>query len=527
MVSQIRHSAARMNRLVRFAAPAGDRWLFAATLALLVWLPLPWGSNRPWAIDLLVALSATLLGARLLLTGVGHIAFPHGVGRQLAWPMVWWLLWLTWIGTQLWPLDAEVLARWSPHAAQLYGRTATLLDAGVTMRISISASDTADAWLLSAGYACLYMLIVLSCHAQHRRLGLVLGAIVVSGLAQAVYGSLMTLSGLEWGFFAEKQYYRGFATGTFVNRNHLAGYLALSGAASIGLILADLGGRGPARTHRQRLLALIELLFSTKMRSRVALAVMVIAIVLTRSRMGNIAFVSSLSICAMGYVLLRHRHYALRAVALFASVIALDILIVSNWYGLDRVVQRIEQTDLASDSRAIFLRQVPPVIDAYRTVGSGLGSFAVAFAPFRGSEMRWYFDHAHNDYIQFLIETGAVGIGLLAVFVLAHALHALRVLVRRRRRTVTAVAFSALMGMCAQTIHAGADFNLQIPAVAATLLVLMALSASCSSAPRRRAAAGAEPAGQAEPEVHPAPANPSDWGRLRARESPSPHRGQP
>jgi O-antigen ligase len=527
MVPQIRHSAARMNSVVRFAAPAGDRWLFAATLALLFWLPLPWGSNRPWASDLLVALSAALLGVRLVLMGVGHIAFPRGVGRQLAWPLVWWLLWLLWLGVQLWPLDPDVLARWSPHAAQLYGRTATLLDADVAMRIAISTSDTADAWLLSAGYACLYILIVLSCHGQHQRLGLVLGAIVLSGLAQAVYGSLMTLSGMEWGFFAEKQHYRGFATGTFVNRNHLAGYLALSGAASIGLILADLGGRGPARTHRQRLLAIIDLVFSTKMRSRVALAVMVIAIVLTRSRMGNIAFVSSLCICAMGYILLRHRHYALRAVGLFASVIALDILIVSNWYGLDRVVQRIEQTDLSTDSRAIFLQHAPPAIDAFLPVGSGLGSFAEAFAPFRGEEMKWYFDHAHNDYIQFLIETGVVGVCLLAVFVLAHALHALRVLVRRRRRAASAVAFSALMGMSAQTIHASADFNLQIPAVAATLLVLMALSASCSSAPRRWAAGGGDLPGQAVPEPDQVAANPSDWGRLQPRESPSRHRGQP
>ncbi|MEQ1438052.1 O-antigen ligase family protein [Fontimonas sp. SYSU GA230001] len=470
-----------------------DRALFAATLAFLFWLPLPWGSHRPWAADLLVAVSAGLLALRLALVAAGRAPVPHGLARQLALPLLWWVLWLAWIGFQLWPMDAAVVARWSPSSAQLYATAAELLDTPPQMRLSIAPSQTADAWLLSAGYCCLYVLIVLSCCGDRRRMGLVLGVVATAGLFQALYGSLMTLSGLEWGFFEAKQHYRRVATGTFVNRNHLAGYLELAGAAALGLILADLGSSGAQRSLRQRALALIALLFSTKMRARLALIVMAIALVLTRSRMGNVAFVSSLCLCAMLFILLRHRRYALRAFALFASIVAIDILVVSNWYGLDRVIQRLEQTDLSSDSRAVFLRHAPPAIDAYWTTGAGLGTFAVAFAPYRSAELDPYFDHAHNDYIEFLIETGTVGCGLLAIFVLAHALHALAILVRRRRRMAAAVAFAALMGMLAIAIHSTADFNLQIPANAATLLVLMALSAGCSSSSRKRRRA-AEPA---------------------------------
>lgn len=423
---------------------------------------------------------------RLLLISLGRQTVTPGLERQLILPTLWWLAWLAWIGIQLLPMGANMLASISPAAAQLYAESADVLGTPLQPRISVAPTQTVDAWLLSAGYGCLYLLIVLSCHADRTRMGMVLAIIATSGLLQALYGSLMTLSGLEWGFFEPKEHYRRVATGTFVNRNHLAGYLELAGAAALGLILSDLGGGGGRRTLRQRVAELITLLFSTKMRARLALIVMAVALVLTRSRMGNIAFVGSLSVCAMGYVMLRHRQHALKAFVLFGSVIAVDILIVSQWYGLDRVIQRIEQTDLSVDSRTVFLRHAPAAVDAYRTTGSGLGTFAVAFSPFRTAELEPYFDHAHNDYIEFMVETGTVGLSLLAAFVLMHVVHAVWTLMSRRRRMIAAVSFSALMGMSAIAIHSVADFNLQIPANAATLLVLMALSASCSSTSERR-----------------------------------------
>lgn len=470
-----------------------DRWSFAATLALLFWLPLPWGSHRPWATDLLVLLAALLLCVRLALIAAGAARPAPGLARQLTLPVLWWLLWLSWIGFQLWPLPATLLELLSPRAVALHAEAARLLGStAAPPTVSIAPSATVDAWLLSAGYACLYTLIVLCCHGDRARMGLVLGWLVAAGLVQAVYGSLMVLSGVEWGFFAEKRFYRDVATGTFVNRNHLAGYLELTSAAALGLILADLGGDRSKGSLRQKLLGAIALAFSPKVRSRIALVVMAVALVLTRSRMGNVAFFTSLCVCGMLFVLLRHRQYTLRAFALFASVVAIDILIVSNWYGLERVVERIESTDIATEGRATFLADVPPAIEAYRTAGAGLGTFAYAFAPFRSSRMREHFDHAHNDYIEFAIETGLPGVALLAAFALAHAAHALRTLVVRRRRMVAAVSFSALMALVAHAIHATAEFNLQIPANAATLVVLLALAASCrSTSGQRRAPEGA------------------------------------
>ena len=63
---------------------------------------------------------------------------------------------------------------------------------------------------------------------------------MLSGLLQGFYGTMMVLTGLEWLLVDVKEYGHGIATGTFVNRNHLAGYLQLSLACGLGLLLAQL-----------------------------------------------------------------------------------------------------------------------------------------------------------------------------------------------------------------------------------------------------------------------------------------------
>ena len=76
---------------------------------------------------------------------------------------------------------------------------------------------SADALLLSLGLFLLAFLTIVLVRSRRRAL-LVLYTLVLAGFVQAVYGSLMMLSGMEWGFLEPKEYGRGLATGTFINR---------------------------------------------------------------------------------------------------------------------------------------------------------------------------------------------------------------------------------------------------------------------------------------------------------------------
>ncbi|NRA18519.1 MAG: hypothetical protein HRU04_23780 [Oceanospirillaceae bacterium] len=66
--------------------------------------------------------------------------------------------------------------------------------------------------------------------------------IVASELFQAVYGSLMTMLGIEYTFFLKKESYIGVATGTYINRHHLAGYLVI--CLSLGLCIMIASWKG-------------------------------------------------------------------------------------------------------------------------------------------------------------------------------------------------------------------------------------------------------------------------------------------
>jgi putative inorganic carbon (hco3(-)) transporter len=483
----------RVQPLKYGLAAAPDRCIFAVLLVLLLWLPWPWGS-RPAAATAVFGLVVGLLAAaqfRLHATGaLSPRALP--VAARLA---LWlWLAWLGWIALHLLPLPATLLRALSPASHALHAAAAQLNGLEPLYTLSILPSATVDHLVLSASYAALFWLVLVTVAQDRPRQRMLLNTLLLAGLAQALYGTLMTLSGAEYGFLERKVYGLGEATGTFVNRNHLAGYLEVTLCAGLALILADLRPR-PEAGWRQHLERLVELAMSRRLRVRAMLIVMVIGLVLTESRMGNMAFFATLALCGSLYIFLRHKQYFLRSLLLFASIFAVDLLIVSEQFGLERVAARMETIEEDSAQRLAVLPELKPVLDAFLWTGAGPGAYAAASSPYRTDAVQRHFDHPHNDHLEFIIETGVIGYGLLVLLgsvVLAHGF----LVVRRRHDTMAcALGIVGPMALVTLTLHGFTDFNLRIPAVAATLIALLAVSLSCSSAnsAQRSAAADAPP----------------------------------
>lgn len=462
---------------------------FYGLLVLVAWAPLPLGSNRTWAWTILVVGSCLL--AMVWLAGYLLGSFtPTEAFRRARWALSAGVLWLFYAGLQIVPLPAAWIQSLSPLAYEAHASAANALGLaiGASLTISVDPHATRDFWFKTLAYGCVFSLTLLLVNTR-QRLELLLRTLVISGTLQALYASVMVLSGLEYGFLIKKLVGQGTATGTFVNRNHLAGYLNLCLAVGLGLMISKLGGEA-VHTWRQRLRSIVRLLLSEKTRLRIYLIVMVIALVLTRSRMGNTAFfASTLIVGAIGLMLMRN---APRSTLFFlASIVALDVLIVGTWFGVDQVAKRIQQTEVTSNTdnplptedRDEVGRLASHYAKDYWLTGSGGGTFYVVFPTYSNRSIVGFYDHAHNDYLQLLTETGVIGLSLCSLIVLLAAMQALLALRRRNNPLMRGTAFGVTLAICWLAFHSTVDFNMQIPANALTMTIILALAWIAASLP--------------------------------------------
>lgn len=445
-----------------------DRFIYFGFLLLIVWLPLPIGSNRLWSEAIVEVWSCSLM-LLWLIAFMRDKVKTTDVFKKAAPIIGLFFIWLIWILLQIIPLPPTLISSISPVA---FGHH-SLADATDLMTLSLDPHATFVGWFKSLAYILIFILALLLIDSR-KRLSHLAYVVIYSGLFQAVYGSLMTLSGLGYGFFIKNPSALNVTTGTFINRNHLAGYLVMALSVGIGMMIASLDTEN-GYTGKQRLRKYLRLILSPKLRLRLYLAIMVIALVLTHSRMGNTSFFIGL-IIAGGFGLVLSKHATRGTVILFISLIVIDVLIVGAWFGLEKVAVRIEETRLVKETRDEVDIYVYQQWKDFQWTGSGLGSFYSVFPKYSKEDVGGFYDHAHNDYLEFISDTGVIGVALLGLAIVMSIYVALLAQYRRRDPLMRGISFAAIMSICAMLIHATVDFNLQIPANAATFMLILAMA---------------------------------------------------
>lgn len=444
---------------------APDRRLFYALLMLLVWLPLPLGSNRVWAMALM-QLAVTLLALAWLHALRGRAAAP---ALGTACPVLVLLgLWLGFGLLQLLPWPRALAQLVSPALVAQQDSVPGGMGDWVVMTLDPHASIAH--WFGSLTLTMVFVL-TLGLVRSRRRLRLLARVLVLAAVLQATLAGLVALIGQDLWFIEGTP----AAHGTYANRNHLAGFLIIGLALGIGLLVSELDEDPGERSWRQHLRDIARTLLGPAARLRLYLAIMVIVLVMTGSRMGNMAFFASLGIASLiGLTLWRRASRGLTL--LLISLLLIDVLILGSWFGLDRVRERITQTVLAEETRWQLDIQAGDYIRDYLITGSGGGTFPVVFPAYRHEILvPRLFLHAHNDFLEMQLEYGIIGSALLAATVLLSLLTAIRVMHQRQDPLLRGMAFTAIMGISGILIHGLADFNLRIPANAALFMVLLAL----------------------------------------------------
>jgi len=164
------------------------------------------------------------------------------------------------------------------------------------------------------------------------------------------------------------------------------------------------------------------------------------------------------------YLLLRRRGLAKRLLAV--SAVLLAALMIVTWLGVGRILQRfssMQTLEVTEGKRAAMRRGAWHIFLGHPLAGTGLGTFQIAYPPYETLYDAKVVNHAHNDYLQTLAETGALG-GLCCAWFLGVLLLKSFSLFRQSDFSFPgALQLSGIVACAGFLVHALVDFNFHIP----------------------------------------------------------------
>jgi O-antigen ligase len=465
------------SRTVRLA----EYGCLAIFFAWLAWLPMPFGSvveraRLPLiAIPLAVCLCASLL--RLYATyDRTNTARPTPAWQILG---IGGLAFLAVCVLQLVPLSPGLLRAVSPESHAIWSdasRVAAL--AGTRPRsvwtISIDPRASAAEWLRMAALFATFTTSALLIRTQPRRRTLAL-ALCAAAVFESLYGLReAALQRYEiWGWTNRLVFDR--VTGTFVNPNHFAHYLAI--ALPMTLFLAASLLRQTMRAEERwsrRIALLVERHALAAGFVLLAALACLAAMLLSQSRAALVTLgAASLIVAAM----LPGRR-ALRLGSAGAAGVML-IAALALFLGSERTIMRFSPADLGqqSVSRGQAVRTALRIWERFAIFGSGAGTFGAVVSMEQDHDTDRIYHHAHNDYAELAATTGALGFVAAMVTLLGGYVWLVRQTFGKDSREISfvrrAYQAAALLSLTVAMLHALFDFNFHIPANPATLAAIL------------------------------------------------------
>jgi tetratricopeptide (TPR) repeat protein len=222
---------------------------------------------------------------------------------------------------------------------------------------------------------------------------------------------------------------------------------------------------------------------------------MLAGVAFSLSRGGVLALVGAAAVCLLIRLGPGRRVSSFGAVAL-ALALAAGLLV---WFGFGAVEARwatVWKGQALQEGRLPVWQRVLPTARDFPVWGSGYGTFPYVEPLSRepGDAPEIVNDHAHNDYLEMLLEGGAVGAAM--------ALTAVGLVLWRGRRAVAhcgpaagGLALGAVFAFAAAALHAAGDFGMHVPAI---VVLLTVIAAQVTALPEDAALAGGEAGGPRE-----------------------------
>jgi O-antigen ligase len=272
------------------------------------------------------------------------------------------------------------------------------------------------------------------------------------GFFVSIFGILQYLTSNGKLYWVRTMQNEGLPFGPYVNRNHFAGFAEL--IIPVALVPLVLG-----KVRRERLFLVV--LFAL---------VPIVALLLSASRGGIVSFAVQMVVL---FLLLLIRRTRSRHVLAGGLVVLCAVMAVS-WIGVKQVLQRfsgIQTMEVTGSKRAAMREDTWRLFLDHPLLGTGLGTLEMVFPPYDSLYDGKVVNHAHNDYIEALAETGVVG-GLCCAWFLGFVLlFSLKGLAALGSSFGSVLNLSGLIACTGMLVHSLVDFNLHIPANALLFFV--------------------------------------------------------
>ena len=248
-----------------------------------------------------------------------------------------------------------------------------------------------------------------------------------------------------------------YSGGPFVCHNHLAAYLNLGLGLCIGSLLA--AGREPRRTRAG----------GSWLWYSYAMTLIVVGLLSSHSRGGFVsAVVASLVVLVLWRPRVSRPQVGLLVFLAMAPMLMMAVGSLSPFQRLGTILGRD-----AFAPRLKIWGQSLSVWRDYPAVGTGLGSFPFAVASYGKVDRGVFYGHAENEYLELLVETGIIGLGIGIAAIAATLRLAGRAFTSTRIASDRLIVLGGLWSLFALLVQCMSDFCLHIPGVAVTALMLI------------------------------------------------------
>ncbi len=376
------------------------------------------------------------------------------------------------------PLPASILSFFSPFRLQTSDAAQALLSTPDRWQTLSYSPRIAFSWWLFLSFLCLLFVAMRSQFTHADYLKRAVCVMLAVGLIEAVYGLIQALVptlGVLWVDYI--QAYMGDARGTFINRNHFAGFIEMVWPIALGFTLAQ-GGWRQGYTLKQ-------ILSSESLNRQALLALGVVVLLLGLLFSHSRAGITGASMGFLTFILLsrnRSREMSRFIRSMLVGIIGLLVFycaIMGTGSIADRFL-RLEE----GDSRLNIWRDSLSIIRDH-PFGIGLRNYENVFPVYNASNLSagTVVDYAHNDYLQLLIEAGWIGfLAAISGFTIFmwKSLTKIRRMDSHKDPLRFFLAVGAFSGLISMAFHSFFDFNLQIPANCIYFVALLAIVYSCA-----------------------------------------------